>query len=816
MKTIPIKDAASKSYPLTPDIAKAPTNGPFKYENASSDTIVLVRNDNWKAGDHPAYLDKVTFKYYPDNKEGLIAAFLNGETDVALDLVQTDYDAIKGVDPSRRASAPRAGLAVRAPRPQPGRQGPGPRPSGAPGPDRPQGDGAGDRPDGDVPDRLPRIAGRRPTRSARTRSRRNYWRIPDDKADVRPVRRRGGEHGPRRRRLHHADARRRPDRSDVEAAARLRALHLEHRLPPDSAATSWPSRWKTIGIKLNLNFVDSTTILFANWPDVSADTKCNTYHGTYDTAEFGYSLTFDLFGNYYYGYHSEQIPTDANKGNGYNTVRFNDPEMDAALDVLKARPQAGRPGPGRLQGPGAVRRRTTSRSRSTTGTRSAGTRPRSRTCSGTRRRRPSSGTSRTGSWPRELTAPRAPILPHRRAAERPTCGSRRAPVRRRRSLPERRRRSCVLGRVVHHRAVRTERIRRGRRGAGIDLVVDRWRPDVSEPGASTFVLVHGLASNARLWDGVAGAADRARAPGRDGRPARPRPLVQARRRLRRPDRRRRPRRGSSTRLGLDRPVVAGQSWGGNVVLELAAARTRTAIRGIACVDGGWLEPAAQLPRLGGVPRALAPPRLVGRPLTEIEGYVRSSHADWPETGIPGTLANFEVRPDGTIAPWLTYERHLARPARPVGPPAVRALRRGRGPGPAHPGRQRPTAIAPDAQAAVESRRPPAPSLGPGPLVRRRPRHPRPASGRAGATCSTPASTDGFLGVSGPARSWRSWARARSRRRWPRSIGRCSSGSGRRGRVPAALIDTPYGFQENADELTRPDRRLLRDERRAAR
>ena len=39
---IPIKDAASKSYPLTPDIAKAPTNGPFKYENASSDSVVLV------------------------------------------------------------------------------------------------------------------------------------------------------------------------------------------------------------------------------------------------------------------------------------------------------------------------------------------------------------------------------------------------------------------------------------------------------------------------------------------------------------------------------------------------------------------------------------------------------------------------------------------------------------------------------------------------------------------------------------------------------------------------------------------------------
>ena len=43
---------------------------------------------------------------------------------------------------------------------------------------------------------------------------------------------------------------------------------------------------------------------------------------------------------------------------------------------------------------------------------------------------------------------------------------------------------------------------------------------------------------------------------------------------------------------------------------------------------------------------------------EIEGYIRSAHADWPETGIQGTLGNFEVLPDGTIAPWLTFDRHL--------------------------------------------------------------------------------------------------------------------------------------------------------------
>ncbi len=203
---------------------------------------------------------------------------------------------------------------------------------------------------------------------------------------------------------------------------------------------------------------------------------------------------------------------------------------------------------------------------------------------------------------------------------------------------------------------------------GVELAADRWDPrprgsdgqDVPDapdaPDPVAFVLVHGLASNARMWDGVAARLVELGHPvvtvdlrghGRSSRPSTgydvPRvaddlvALLDA--------------------LALDRPVVAGQSWGGNVVLELAARRP-AACRGIACVDGGWLEPQATYPDWEACRAALAPPHLVGRPLTEVEGYIRSSHPDWPETGIQGALANFEVRPDGTIAPWLTFEHHI--------------------------------------------------------------------------------------------------------------------------------------------------------------
>lgn len=203
---------------------------------------------------------------------------------------------------------------------------------------------------------------------------------------------------------------------------------------------------------------------------------------------------------------------------------------------------------------------------------------------------------------------------------------------------------------------------------GVELAADRWGPsgsgaaDEAAIGPPAFVLVHGLASNARLWDGVAESLVAhghpvvtldLRGHGRSSKPDGPydtptvaADLAEVIRALedRDPD--------------FERPVVAGQSWGGNVVLELAAGDP-AAVRGVVCVDGGWLEPSAIFPSWDACLRALAPPRLVGRPLGEIEEYLRTAHRDWPETGIRGALANFEVRPDGTIAPWLTYDRHVA-------------------------------------------------------------------------------------------------------------------------------------------------------------
>jgi len=94
-----------------------------------------------------------------------------------------------------------------------------------------------------------------------------------------------------------------------------------------------------------------------------------------------------------------------------------------------------------------------------------------------------------------------------------------------------------------------------------------------------------------------------------------------------------------------------------VVLELAWAHPES-VSMIACVDGGFIDLAGRFPDWDDAATTLAPPRLAGTPVADITRWLESSAADWPEAGRQGTLANFEVRDDGTIAPWLTFERHL--------------------------------------------------------------------------------------------------------------------------------------------------------------
>jgi pimeloyl-ACP methyl ester carboxylesterase len=187
---------------------------------------------------------------------------------------------------------------------------------------------------------------------------------------------------------------------------------------------------------------------------------------------------------------------------------------------------------------------------------------------------------------------------------------------------------------------------------GVALAVDRWRGK-----HGPVLLVHGLASNARLWDGVAallGADDidvasvDLRGHGRSDKPddgydfeTIARDLVRV-----------------LDALDAERAVVAGQSWGANVTIELAA-RHPDRVAAVVCVDGGTIQLAQRFATWDETWAALAPPRFDGVTASDFEAMVRERHAGWPEAGVAGALANMEVLPDGTIRPWLTRQRHEA-------------------------------------------------------------------------------------------------------------------------------------------------------------
>jgi pimeloyl-ACP methyl ester carboxylesterase len=191
--------------------------------------------------------------------------------------------------------------------------------------------------------------------------------------------------------------------------------------------------------------------------------------------------------------------------------------------------------------------------------------------------------------------------------------------------------------------------------SGVGLAVREFVPDSPKQGP-TFLLVHGLASNSLMWTGVgrrlADAGYHAVAVDLRGHGRSDKPddgydmasvaddvalLIDA--------------------LDLDRPIVAGQSWGGNVVIELAH-RHGDKVRGVVPVDGGMIHLKERFPDWDECREQMKPPKLIGTPLSRIESAIRAANTDWPEEGIQGTLGCFEVRNDGTIAPWLTFDRHI--------------------------------------------------------------------------------------------------------------------------------------------------------------
>ncbi|MDP9442178.1 MAG: alpha/beta hydrolase [Actinomycetota bacterium] len=185
---------------------------------------------------------------------------------------------------------------------------------------------------------------------------------------------------------------------------------------------------------------------------------------------------------------------------------------------------------------------------------------------------------------------------------------------------------------------------------GVSLAVYLW------PGDKVpFLLVHGLASNALLWQGVAEELSAAGHPvtavdqrghGQSDKPDEGYDFATLSADLA----------AVTVALGWNRPVVAGQSWGGNVVLELGA-REPGVPRGLVLVDGGWID-LSRFRTWEECETAMAPPPVEGIPAALVEATLRERHPDWPESGIRGAMACYGVRDNGAIEPWLSRSHHM--------------------------------------------------------------------------------------------------------------------------------------------------------------
>jgi pimeloyl-ACP methyl ester carboxylesterase len=181
------------------------------------------------------------------------------------------------------------------------------------------------------------------------------------------------------------------------------------------------------------------------------------------------------------------------------------------------------------------------------------------------------------------------------------------------------------------------------------------------PASVPALLVHGLASNARVWDGLAArlaaagrqvlavdlrghgaSASVPDPPGSD-------PILVAACDLA----------WVCASLRWSRVVVVGHSWGANIALQLAADCPEL-VAGLALVDGGWLHESDRWGDLDAVWRAKAPPDLTGWDLDGVREVLTGAHPDWSGQAVEATLVNLEQREDGTLRPWLTPERHRAR------------------------------------------------------------------------------------------------------------------------------------------------------------
>lgn len=194
-------------------------------------------------------------------------------------------------------------------------------------------------------------------------------------------------------------------------------------------------------------------------------------------------------------------------------------------------------------------------------------------------------------------------------------------------------------------------------GDGVTLHARDWGGEAS---ARPVVLLHGLSSNARIWDGVARRLAAAglrpvaidqRGHGDSEQPSSGYDFATVTSDLGR----------ALDALEIRRPLLAGHSWGGNVVLQYAAEHPGEVV-GLALVDGGFVDAAdwAGSDREA-ARRRMEPPRFAVPLSTWLDGARRwlPPGVDQAEPWVRDFLrAGVEVDGDGIARARFHFDNHM--------------------------------------------------------------------------------------------------------------------------------------------------------------
>lgn len=171
------------------------------------------------------------------------------------------------------------------------------------------------------------------------------------------------------------------------------------------------------------------------------------------------------------------------------------------------------------------------------------------------------------------------------------------------------------------------------------------------------LLVHGLASNARIWDLtarlVAAAGARVVAVDQRGHGLTEKPSdgydfptivtdLQA----------------AADALRLERPVIVGHSWGASVAANYALTYPES-VSGIVLLDGGVFDLSASMSWEEAEQR-MAPPDLTQLTREDFLDRARTwgKRLSWDEATIDAVMGNFYVADDGMLRPHLSRENHM--------------------------------------------------------------------------------------------------------------------------------------------------------------